>query len=65
MKEIFTLNNNNDNYYLFPSKDNYILKYIKDKKEHSKEIEIKDVINEMDNIEKETGKQFKIITLWI
>lgn len=63
MKEIFTLNNNNDNYYLFPSKDNYILKYIKDKKEHSKEIEIKDVINEMDNIEKETGKQFKIITL--
>ncbi len=63
MKEVFTLNNNNDNYYLFPSKDNYVLKYIKDKKEHSKEIEIKDVINEMDNIEKETGKQFKIITL--
>lgn len=63
MKEVFTLNNNNDNYYLFPSKDNYVLKYIKDKKEHSKEIKIKDVVNEMDNIEKETGKQFKVITL--
>ena len=61
---LLTLKNDNDVYYLIPDKENkYLLKFLKKNKEHTEVLEIKDIFERMNVIEKETGKKFKCIDI--
>ena len=61
---LLTLKNNNDVYYLIPDKnDKYLLKFLKDNKEYTESLEIKDIFERMNIIEQDTGKKFKCIDI--
>ena len=60
---LLVLNNNNDVYYLIPNKETYLLKFLKNNKEHTEKLEIKDIFERMNIIEEETGKKFKCIDI--
>jgi len=61
---LLVLNNDSDVYYLIPDKkDKYLLKFLKNNKEHTEKLEIKDIFERMNVIENETGKKFKCIDI--
>jgi hypothetical protein len=58
---LLTLKNDKDVYYLIPDKNSkYLLKFLKNNKEHIETLEIKDIFERMNIIERETGKNLNV-----